>query len=724
MERGYNARGYLSTLADATTGTSRTLVAYGAMDARGNIETETFGNGAQTTRAHDPKTGRPRAIGTARGTSTFQSHAYAWLTDGSLASRTANAAGSGASARALRKEEFDYDYLGRLDSAATKLGGSTTASRTLDYGYDNRGNLTSKTSDAAGDKSVTATMYEQRSAGPHALTRATVDGVVHDFRYDAQGHLERDDAASGDDRFIEWDGRGLATKVTVGEAKDTEKPAARETFLYGPGGARYLKTSEWKVVAADGTAAMKSETTYYAGGYEKRTRACETSDGTSATESVERTRVGPVLHVKRTPCGNSTAGPAEIEYRHFDHLGSSASITSAAGAELVALAHDPHGERRKPDWTRRLSEAEIAALGTDHGDRTSRGFTGHEHLDRTGLVHMNGRLYDPLLGRFLSPDPIVANPADGQQWNLYSYAMNSPLSYVDPSGLSFCDPAQQSWCGGVGLPSGGWGGRGGYSTRTVSGWSAYVTFGVYYEIVRIWSSVSVSRWDAGVEGWGSWGSTDDTFWEDVQRSVVYPIVQFFFWSFQVVEQGAANEPATGHSAHSGNGQPMTRADRQAANRRTFPSPEKILANYPDRSVKYCPYRWVENECAARLGIALQNVQVDISGSHEKRKTHTHDPNPQIHQPGGRALADYLEDILGRSQRFEGSVPWTEEMALACFLLSPRMSPRRRCRLGRSCRVAGSSPPGVGRCERRRAPADQTRRLEQVSATAPTVRRWS
>ena len=479
MEHGYNARGYLSTLTDATTGTSRTLVTYGAMDAHGNIETETFGNGAQTTRAHDPKTGRPRAIGTSRGTSTFQNHAYAWLTDGSLASRTANAAGSGATARTLRKEEFDYDYLGRLDSAATKLGGSTTASRTLDYGYDNRGNLTSKTSDAAADKNVTGTMYGERGAGPHALTRATVDGVVHDFRYDAQGHLERDDAASGDDRFIEWDGRGLATKVTVGTAKDAAKPAARETFLYGPGGARYLKKSEWRVGEGD-MAVLKSETTYYAGGYEKTTRACVTDARGSATESVERTRVGPVLHVKRTPCGNSTAAPAEIEYRHFDHLGSSASITDAAGAELVALAHDPHGERRKPDWTRRLSESEIETLAADHGDRTSRGFTGHEHLDRTGLVHMNGRLYDPLLGRFLSPDPIIANPADGQQWNLYSYAGNSPLSYVDPSGLSFCDATV---CGGVGLPSPpGAGGGGGYSTRTVSGWSVYVTFGTYYDV--------------------------------------------------------------------------------------------------------------------------------------------------------------------------------------------------------------------------------------------------
>ena len=406
MERGYNARGYLSTLTDATTGTSRTLVTYGAMDARGNIETETFGNGAETTRAHDPKTGRPTAIGTSRGTSTFQNHAYAWLTDGSLESRTANAAGSGATARTLRKEEFDYDYLGRLDSAATKLGGATTASRTLDYGYDNRGNLTSKTSDAAGDKSVTSTMYEQGSAGPHALTRATVDGVVHDFHYDAQGHLERDDAASGDDRFIEWDGRGLATKVTVGTAKDAENPAARETFLYGPGGARYRKKSEWRVGEGD-MAVLKSETTYYVGGYEKTTRACTAGE---STESVERTRVGPVLHVKRTPCGNSSADPAEIEYRHFDHLGSSASITDAAGAELVALAHDPHGERRKPDWTRRLSESEIAALGTDHGDRTSRGFTGHEHLDRTGPGAHERPAVRPAAGPFPEPGPDRRQP--------------------------------------------------------------------------------------------------------------------------------------------------------------------------------------------------------------------------------------------------------------------------------------------------------------------------
>ena len=332
------------------------------MDARGNIETETFGNGARTTRAHDPKTGRPRSIGTSRGTSTFQSHAYAWLTDGSLASRTANAAGSGATARTLRKEEFDYDYLGRLDSAATKLGGSTTASRTLDYGYDNRGNLTSKTSDAAGDKSVTSTMYEQRSAGPHALTGATVGGVVHNFHYDPLGHLVRDDAASGDDRFIEWDGRGLATKVTVGEAKDAEKPAARETFLYGPGGARYRKKSEWRVGEGD-TAVLKSETTYYVGAFEKTTRACTAGEGESATEStesVERTRVGPVLHVKRTPCGELEREPGGDR------------VSALRPRRLVGLDHERGGggagrPRARP--ARGAAQAGLDAAAERVGDR-------------------------------------------------------------------------------------------------------------------------------------------------------------------------------------------------------------------------------------------------------------------------------------------------------------------------------------------------------------------
>ena len=65
----------------------------------------------------------------------------------------------------------------------------------------------------------------------------------------------------------------------------------------------------------------------------------------------------------------------------------------------------------------------------------NRGFTGHEHLDEVGLIHMNGRVYDPEIGRFLSADPFVQAPDDTQSLNRYTYVKNNPLSYTDPSGF-------------------------------------------------------------------------------------------------------------------------------------------------------------------------------------------------------------------------------------------------------------------------------------------------
>ncbi len=68
---------------------------------------------------------------------------------------------------------------------------------------------------------------------------------------------------------------------------------------------------------------------------------------------------------------------------------------------------------------------------------THHGFTGHEMLDDVGLIHMNGRVYDPTLGRFMQADPTVQSPGNPQNLNRYSYAGNNPLTYVDPSGYGF-----------------------------------------------------------------------------------------------------------------------------------------------------------------------------------------------------------------------------------------------------------------------------------------------
>ena len=63
-----------------------------------------------------------------------------------------------------------------------------------------------------------------------------------------------------------------------------------------------------------------------------------------------------------------------------------------------------------------------------------RGYTGHEHLQTVGLIHMNGRLYDPALHRFLQPDNYVQDPFNTQNFNRYGYCLNNPLVYVDENG--------------------------------------------------------------------------------------------------------------------------------------------------------------------------------------------------------------------------------------------------------------------------------------------------
>lgn len=124
--------------------------------------------------------------------------------------------------------------------------------------------------------------------------------------------------------------------------------------------------------------------------------------------------------------GSSDAG---MYYFHNDHLGSPWLITNASGNEVQRLNFDAWGRRRDAsNWSNYVN------LPTFKFDR---GFTGHEHLDMFGLINMNARLYDPLLGRFLSPDPIVQAPEFTQSFNGYTYALNNPLAYTDPNGEFF-----------------------------------------------------------------------------------------------------------------------------------------------------------------------------------------------------------------------------------------------------------------------------------------------
>ena len=115
-----------------------------------------------------------------------------------------------------------------------------------------------------------------------------------------------------------------------------------------------------------------------------------------------------------------------MRYFHTDHLGSVDTITNETGGVVQRLSYDAWGKRRNTNGTDATS---ITA-------QTTRGFTRHEHDDEVGLVNMNAREFDPLLGRFITPDTIIQCPYSSQGMNRYTYVNNNPLSFTDPSGHS------------------------------------------------------------------------------------------------------------------------------------------------------------------------------------------------------------------------------------------------------------------------------------------------
>ena len=100
--------------------------------------------------------------------------------------------------------------------------------------------------------------------------------------------------------------------------------------------------------------------------------------------------------------------------------------------EIKRYSFDPWGQRRQNDWDS-LTASSLYAF--EHA-LTTRGFTGHEMLDEVGLIHMNGRIYDARVGRFMQADPIIDGSTFTQGYNRYSYLHNNPLNATDPSGYT------------------------------------------------------------------------------------------------------------------------------------------------------------------------------------------------------------------------------------------------------------------------------------------------
>ncbi|MBK6696053.1 MAG: hypothetical protein IPG50_28160 [Myxococcales bacterium] len=416
----YDAQGRVVE-ARLSTATGRLFWRADAADASGNILQERLDNGLTTYRTFDPTSGQLRSIKTPRadGLACVPAVCTPDMATWNMSTKR-DASGCFANADSGRNErlpagcsgetpqdmEFVFDALGNLTSRKDNVTGlsesfqydaldrltrvSGPSVKTL--AYDDAGNIISKSD--FGDYSYDATRgHLVTSVKKGATTVAT-------YAYDANGNV-----TSGGGRTFTWNGFDKPSRIDQGTRyvefvyDDTNGLAVQRSNA----GLRFFGDDFELLVNANGS--RERRTFIKVGGLVR------------------------AVHTGTVAAGATTETSSTTTLLH-DHLGSTSVVLSSSQVVRQRLSYDAHGKRR-------------FTIGTDDpgnllaGKVIDKGFTGHQMLDDLDLVFMGARVYDPMLGRFLSADLIVQSTSDVNGINRYVYGGNNPISVIDPSGHFF-----------------------------------------------------------------------------------------------------------------------------------------------------------------------------------------------------------------------------------------------------------------------------------------------
>jgi RHS repeat-associated protein len=355
-----------------------------AVDGAGRTTEERLGKDFVTKRGYDAAKNRVTSILTTIGEKPLQDLSYGYDKRLNLQNRTDGLQGM--------QEGFTYDSLDRLRCAYFIPARMGSPPCQTSYDYDPAGNITNKSD--FGD-------YHYDPKHPHAVQSVTFQGKeVAAYDYDEVGNQTKRPG----DTTVEYTPFDLPKVITT--------PAGLAAFDYD-GDQQRIRKLTWD-----------QETVYFGGLYERVTHA---GGGTVEDRYYIKSNERTVAVVTWDKAG------VRAEYLHVDNLGSTDVVTQEDGSVAERRSYDAFGAQRDPAWGG-WSVPGLSSMATTVG------FTGHEADAELGLVNMKGRLYDPMLGRFLSTDPIVGDPGDGQSWNPYSYVKNNPLKYLDPSGFQHEPP--------------------------------------------------------------------------------------------------------------------------------------------------------------------------------------------------------------------------------------------------------------------------------------------
>ncbi|MRR51414.1 MAG: type IV secretion protein Rhs [Rhodocyclaceae bacterium] len=402
----YTALGYLKEVRDAAS--NALYWQADSLDAEGHLLQQTYGNNVQTQHTYNPANGRLTGIvavtvaGPMAGTS-VQNLAYQYDSLGNLTSRE--------DANQTLIESFTYDTLNRLQTATVNASAVSPAATTT-FTYDALGNILSR-SDLG---TYTYPTGGAASVRPHAVSRIDLaGGGYRTYSYDANGNLATEAQYDASNTPLPNKGRTeVYTSFNMPLAFGS--PGISAAFAYGPEHQRVRQIS-----SSNGTTIYLNPGNNGELSYEK-----DIKPDASIEQRSFITAYGQVVAmVKQVSSGGTTT--TVVRYLHRDNLSSTTTVTDEAGAVIERLAYEPFGKRRFPQGPTDPNNT-LVPLNTE------RGFTNHEHVDELGLIHMNGRVYDPLIGRFVSPDPFIQDPYNLQAYNRYAYVWNNPLNSTDPSG--------------------------------------------------------------------------------------------------------------------------------------------------------------------------------------------------------------------------------------------------------------------------------------------------
>ena len=286
--------------------------------------------------------------------------------------------------RGALTESFGYDT-GHLDRLASVTGASA---QTLTYQPGNKGNILTKSD--AGTYSYDA---EQKYAVNGITNAQNISATAQHINYTAFDKV-----------------------ATITEGTKTAE------FVYNADRQRVRM-----VLKNNGTV---TKTRWYFGG------SCEREQvGSTVTQYIW---IGGDAYTAVAVAKKTGSGSWMVYNIFRDHLGAITHLKNG-GNPADEYSFDAWGRRRDKDtWSYTLDNE--PALFAD------RGFTGHEFLADFNLYNMNGRMFDPVVARFLSPDPYITDPFSTQSYNRYSYCLNNPLKFTDPSG-EFIFQLFAAWAG-------------------------------------------------------------------------------------------------------------------------------------------------------------------------------------------------------------------------------------------------------------------------------------